>query len=169
VPCGTHSLYVPEQIGGLLGYSPRLHGTSAGNVKMLHGAGPRAGSASLRLVTLPPSLDAPSLEAEGAGCAKSRWDSDCLGGFSVAAPSRGLADVGSLPGPTAACNGEDNGEELSFQLPLCSLPSASLGTIPMDPTSPCRPLEACPMLNTLEGMGWVGELPLGWRGCLWSC
>lgn len=42
VPCGAHSFYLSEQIGGLLLYSPRLHGTSARNVKMLHGAGPKA-------------------------------------------------------------------------------------------------------------------------------
>lgn len=42
VLCGAHSLYLLEQIDGLLGYSPRLHGTSARNVKMLCGAGPKA-------------------------------------------------------------------------------------------------------------------------------
>lgn len=42
LPRGAHSLYLLEQIGRLLGYSPRLHGTSARNVKMLRGAGPKA-------------------------------------------------------------------------------------------------------------------------------
>lgn len=40
VLCGAVLLYLPEQISGLPGYSPRLHGTRAGNVKMLHGTGP---------------------------------------------------------------------------------------------------------------------------------
>lgn len=42
VLCGAHSLYLPKQIGRLLGYSPQLHGTSGRNVKMLRGPGPKA-------------------------------------------------------------------------------------------------------------------------------
>lgn len=89
------------------------------------------GPAVRQLVTLLPSLDAPSPGAEGAGCAKSHWDSDCLGEFSVVVPSLGLANASSLPSPAAACNGE----ELSPQLPPCSL-SSVCGHHPHGPLMP---------------------------------
>lgn len=117
---------------------------------------PRLGPAMHSLVMLPLSLDAPSPGAEVAGHAKSCWDSDCLGGFSVAAPSLGLADVGPLPGPRAAYNEE----ELSLQLPPCSLPSAFVGLIPPDPTLPFQPIDAPPVLNTEGAIGWMCQLSL---------
>lgn len=130
------------------------------------GLAPRPGPAARPLVTLPLSLDAPSPGAEGAGCAKSCWDSDCLGGFSMLTPSLGLASAGPLPGPAAACHGG----KLSPQLPPCSLPSsASVDIMSLDPMSPLWPLDAPPILNTQGGIGWIGELPLRWRICLWSC
>lgn len=113
---------------------------------MLHGAGPKAGTAVCQLVTLLLSLGAPFPGAEGARCAKSCRDSNCLGGFSMAAPSSGLADGGPLPGPAAA----HNGEELSLQLPPCSLSCASVDIIPTYRVLPLRPLDA------LLGVGRMG-------------
>lgn len=113
---------------------------------MLHGAGPTAGTAVCQLVTLLLSLGAPSPGAEGARCAKSCGDSNCLGGFSMAAPSSGLADVGPLPGPAAA----HNGEELGFQWPSGSLSSVSVDIIPTYRVLPLHPLDA---LSGVDRMG----------------
>lgn len=129
VPCGAHSLNLPEQIGGLLGYSPRLHGTRAGNVEMLCGAG--------CLVMLPSSHCAPSLGQRGLDGGNPHGAAILWEDF----PSPGA--VGPLPGPGAVCNVE----ELGLQLPL-----APVGIVPMDHV--LSSLVAPPVLG---GMGWVDE------------
>lgn len=157
VLCGAHSLYLLEQIGRLLGYSPRLHGTSARNVKMLRGAGPKARPRQM-LVSHAPSEPRCSLPGGGGG-----WVCKIPLGQQL---SGRIFPWWLFPwGPVAACNGEEH----SLQLPLCSLPPVSVGTIPMDPTSPLLPLDAPPVLKTPGGVRWVGELPPRWRVRLLSC
>lgn len=66
----------------------------------------------------------------------------------MAAPSLRPVDTGPLPGPVDACSGE----ELSPQLPVCSLPPASVGIVLMDHASPLWPLDVPPISKTAEGL-----------------